>query len=208
MLTPAFVEQTQNEDNRVAMPKINQAALSQILVPVPPLAEQRRIVVKVEELMALCDGLEAALEAGEALRGQVLEAVVRSEAGGTEPPSPVRVRQLPVPQVRTPRYEEAEVELAVAAEPVGPAGALHAVVRRGPGRPPKNGALTSTAARAIEAYLHAHPGWHGKAAILEATGVDAGAWNAAIKELLEAGKVERQGEKKGARYRGSRFDLH
>ncbi len=30
--------------------------------------------------MALCDGLEAALEAGEALRGQVLEAVVRTDA--------------------------------------------------------------------------------------------------------------------------------
>ena len=40
-------------------------------------------------------------------------------------------------------------------------------------------------------------------AILEATGVYAGAWNAAIKALLEAGKVERQGDKKGARYRAA-----
>ena len=29
----------------------------------------------------------------------------------------------------------------------------------------------------------------------------AAAWNAVINALLEAGKVERQGEKKGARYR-------
>ncbi len=163
--------------------------------------EKRRIVAKGEVLMALCDGLEAALGTGEALRGRVLEAVVRSESGGTEPPAPVRVRQLPVPKVRALRYAEAEVELAVAAEPAGHTGALQAVVRRGPGRPPKSGALTSTAARAIEDFVKANPGWHGKAAILEATGVDAGAWNAAIKELLEAGKVERQGEKKGARYR-------
>ncbi len=54
--------------------------LASFVFPLPPLAEQRRIVAKVEELMALCDGLEAALEAGEALRGQVLEAVVRTDA--------------------------------------------------------------------------------------------------------------------------------
>ena len=176
-----------------------------------PLPEQRRIVAKVEELMALCDGLEAALEAGEALRGKVLEATIRSDdqmiRRSDNGPRPEVVQK---PKVRVPRYVEPEVELelAVAAEPVGHTGTMQAVVRRGPGRPPKNGALTSTAARAIETFLHAHPGWHGKAAILEATGVDAGAWNAAIKELLEGGKVERQGEKKGARYRGCRFDLH
>ena len=61
MITQDFVAQAVSEDNRVAMPKINQAALSDILVPVPPLAEQRRIVAKISELMALCDRLEANL---------------------------------------------------------------------------------------------------------------------------------------------------
>jgi len=37
---------------------LNATSLSQILLPIPPLAEQHRIVAKVDELMALCDQLE------------------------------------------------------------------------------------------------------------------------------------------------------
>lgn len=43
-----------------AQPKMNQAKMNSIPVALPPLAEQRRILAKVEELMALCDRLETA----------------------------------------------------------------------------------------------------------------------------------------------------
>lgn len=42
-------------------------------ISLPPYAEQHRIVAKVEELMALCDDLEARLTATSATRRQFME---------------------------------------------------------------------------------------------------------------------------------------
>jgi len=41
-----------------AQPKMNQAKMNSIVLAIPPLEEQKRIVAKVDELMALCDKLE------------------------------------------------------------------------------------------------------------------------------------------------------
>ena len=43
----------------MTVPKLNQARLISIPIAIPPLAEQSRIVTRVEELMRLCDALEA-----------------------------------------------------------------------------------------------------------------------------------------------------
>ena len=59
------------------MPKINQQTLLNAPVPLPPLAEQHRIVAKVDKLMAVCDRLEAGLAAGDETRGRLIHALLR-----------------------------------------------------------------------------------------------------------------------------------
>lgn len=55
---------------------IKASKLKEIPVAIPPLAEQRRIVQKVDELMALCDQLKTRLGAADETRTQLAEAVV------------------------------------------------------------------------------------------------------------------------------------
>ncbi len=66
-----------------AMNNVSLTDLSELVVVVPPLAEQHRIVAKVDELMALCDQLEKqhgnALEAHETLVSQLLATLIQSQ---------------------------------------------------------------------------------------------------------------------------------
>lgn len=59
-----------------AQPKMNQAKMNSIPVALPPLAEQRRIVAKVDELMALCDRLEAQQADAEAVHATLVKTLL------------------------------------------------------------------------------------------------------------------------------------
>jgi len=48
---------------------------------IPPLAEQPRIVAKVDALMALCDALESQLKERAGMQGRLAGAVVKQVAG-------------------------------------------------------------------------------------------------------------------------------
>jgi type I restriction enzyme S subunit len=67
-----------------AQPKMNQAKMNSIPVAVPPLAEQHRIVAKVDALMALCDRLEASLAASATTRRRLLDALLAEALAPTE----------------------------------------------------------------------------------------------------------------------------
>ena len=56
--------------------------ITQFLVPLPPFAEQHRIVAKVDEMMALCDQLEASLATGDETRGRLVEALLHKGLRG------------------------------------------------------------------------------------------------------------------------------
>ena len=58
------------------MQNLNQSILLKMSIGLPPLAEQHRIVAKVDELMALCDHLEATLAVIDETRGRLLESVL------------------------------------------------------------------------------------------------------------------------------------
>jgi len=60
------------------------AALKDILTPLPPLAEQNRIVQKLDELMQYCNELEASIKQSESLNEKLLQQVLR-EALRKEP---------------------------------------------------------------------------------------------------------------------------
>lgn len=70
---------------------VNTTELSNLLVPIPPLAEQRRVVAKVDQLMALVDEWEAGLEQTRATATRLLEALVAeltNEQQSTNPTHP------------------------------------------------------------------------------------------------------------------------
>ena len=58
------------------MQNLNQSILLNVIVGLPPLPEQHRIVAKVEELMAVCDRLEAQLTTAQTESRRLLEAVL------------------------------------------------------------------------------------------------------------------------------------
>lgn len=80
ILSEPFLEQVRIAENRIKMPKLNVDSLSRIVVPLPPLAEQRRIVAKVDELMTLCDAIKARVADAKAIQIHLADAIVERAA--------------------------------------------------------------------------------------------------------------------------------
>ena len=82
LINSPFVKQ-QSADNTQGIGNKNLVLrlINRFTVPIPPLAEQRRIVAKVEQLMALVDALETQLAASRATAANLLSALVAELTG-------------------------------------------------------------------------------------------------------------------------------
>ncbi len=74
--SPLAYDQASASTTGTAQPTIPLGSLRNFAVPLPPLAEHRRIVAKVEQLMALVDALDTQLAASRATAANLLTALV------------------------------------------------------------------------------------------------------------------------------------
>ncbi|MBD9654776.1 restriction endonuclease subunit S [Pseudomonas sp. PDM12] len=78
MVSPVFYREMRAGMTGVAITRVTLAKLNNAVIPLPPLAEQHRIVAKVDELMALCDRLEAHQADAESAHAQLVRALLDS----------------------------------------------------------------------------------------------------------------------------------
>ena len=74
--SPSFVEAVGAELKGGAQQHLGHKLMGKHFIPIPPLAEQRRIVARVDELMALVDALETQLGTARTAAEKLMEAVV------------------------------------------------------------------------------------------------------------------------------------
>jgi len=77
MSSPEFLHQVNKSKTGAAIQHFGPTHLKKMLIPLPPLAEQHRIVAKVDELMTLCDALKARICEAETSRTHLADAVVK-----------------------------------------------------------------------------------------------------------------------------------
>jgi type I restriction enzyme, S subunit len=80
MLRSPFVQRQFNEPQRGVKNSFRLSDIQEIWLPLPPLAEQRRIVAKVDELMLLCGSLKARIADAAATQRHLADAIVERAA--------------------------------------------------------------------------------------------------------------------------------
>jgi len=82
LLQSRFMQDSFSGDTRtLAQPTLNIGLIRLAATPVPPLAEQKRIVVKLDELMALCDALQIGVGQASATQIKLADTIVERAVG-------------------------------------------------------------------------------------------------------------------------------
>ncbi|GAK53207.1 restriction modification system DNA specificity domain [Candidatus Moduliflexus flocculans] len=83
--SPIFIRYVESCQTGIAYPAVNDKQFFSGIIPIPPLAEQRRIVAKVDELMALCDRLEQQQDASIAAHQTLVRVLLAALTSAAEP---------------------------------------------------------------------------------------------------------------------------
>jgi type I restriction enzyme S subunit len=78
LMSPYFLRYVNGKSYGMKMPRLGTEDGRQAAFPLPPLAEQHRIVAKVDELMALCETLEAQQANAESAHARLVQALLDS----------------------------------------------------------------------------------------------------------------------------------
>ena len=118
--SPDFISYADNATHGMSLPRLGTPAAINAPMPLPPLAEQRRVVAKVDELMALCDHLEVKMRESDRLSDQLFAALANKlnddgTGGGNDPPT--RKRDLSVENAPDSPPELKQSAVAVEAPP-------------------------------------------------------------------------------------------
>jgi type I restriction enzyme, S subunit len=73
---PRLMDRVQDKPIGATVQHLRVGGVETLLVPLPPVSEQHRIVAKVDELMALCDQLGASIDETAATRRRLLDALL------------------------------------------------------------------------------------------------------------------------------------
>lgn len=75
-MSQGFQELLKDNSTGMTAKGIKSAKLKEIAIPLPPLAEQKRIVEKIDQLMAMCDELETQIDKAEETQTALLNSVM------------------------------------------------------------------------------------------------------------------------------------
>ena len=78
---PSMMDRVQDKPVGATVQHLRVGGVESMLVPIPPLAEQHRIVAKVDELMALCDQLKANLATAQTTQLNLADSLVEQAIG-------------------------------------------------------------------------------------------------------------------------------
>ena len=81
MKAPLIQQQVLSLAPKTTLPILSKGKWELLLFPLPPLAEQHRIVAKVDELMAVCDSLKARINDTQKTQIQLADAIVEQAVG-------------------------------------------------------------------------------------------------------------------------------